>query len=201
MYGPDDRHQVVNDRAAGEGRSLSRRLGLPLRLRPRPIERHAGAREERQWQEAQTVRERQEAAADQLRAAVIDVQKVMPQEVRPPADATDDLNAAHRQLREAWTRASLLTDEGVERCFSALDMALFIATQDTIGRRTSDEQINFWPLSIAAIDLRKALDALLRREPLPEPAFPSSQEQIEIAGSQRNGLEQIRDALVERRVM
>jgi hypothetical protein len=32
VHGQDDRHQDVNDRAAGEGRSLSHRLGLPLSL-------------------------------------------------------------------------------------------------------------------------------------------------------------------------
>jgi len=139
------------------------------------------AREERQWQEAQMVRERQEAAASQLRAAVIEAQEVIPPATGQPSDAAGPLSNGFRALRNAWTRASILRDDDINERFHALDMALFLAIQDTTTQNR--EAINFWPLSIALVDLRKALDAYLRREPQPPPEFPTSKEQVEIAGS------------------
>lgn len=156
------------------------------------------AREEREWHESQTIRERQETAAGALREAVIEAQRTIPQDLSRRDDAASALFEGHRQLREAWTRASLLRNDGIERCFTALDMALFIAQQST--NHSKEHAINFWPLSIALVDMRKALDAYLRREDLPQPVLPSPKELIRIAGSDRNGIEQIRLDLVERGV-
>lgn len=156
------------------------------------------AREEREWQESQTLRQRQERAAEQLRADLIAVQETMPNSLRPPAEAVDDLLAAHRRFRAAWTRASLLTDRTIEDRVGAFDMVLFTAVMDSQG--TGPEPINYWILERAAVDLRKALDAFLRREPPPAPNFPSSSEQIEIMGSSPRGLDRIRAHLAEQRV-
>jgi hypothetical protein len=146
------------------------------------------AREERKWQEEQLLRERQEAAASELRAAVIEVQEIAPRISMSPKEAAEPLAKARMMVQGAWTRASVLRDEGIDERFYALDMALFIAYQDTTATR---ETINFWPLNIALVDLRKALDAYLRRESQPMPEFPTSPEQIEIAGSSGVGIEKI----------
>lgn len=155
------------------------------------------AREERQWQEAQMVREQQEAAASQLRAAVIEAQGVIPQAMTQTRDAAEPLSDGFRALRNAWTRASILRNDDIDERFHALDMAIFMAIQDTT---TQDrEAINFWPLSIALVDLRKALDAYLRREPQPTPEFPTSKEQVGIAGSADVAIDQIRSHLWKQR--
>ena len=155
------------------------------------------AREERQWQEAQMVRERQEVAASQLRAAVIEAQGVIPQTMKQPRDAAEPLSDGFRALRNAWTRASILRSDDIDERFHALDMALFMAIQDTTIQNRG--AINFWPLSTALVDLRKALDAYLRREPQPPPEFPTSKEQVEIAGSADVAIDQIRSHLSEQR--
>jgi hypothetical protein len=155
------------------------------------------AREERQWQEAQMVRERQEAVASQLRAAVIEAQGVIPLGMRRPRDAAEPLSDGFGALRNAWTRASILRSDDIDERFHALDMALFMAIQDTTIQNR--EAINFWPLSIALVDLRKTLDAYLRRESQPPPEFPTSKELIEIAGSADVAIDQIRSHLSKQR--
>lgn len=72
-----------------------------------------------------------------------------------------------------------------------------MAVQDATTQNR--EAINFWPLSIALVDLRKALDAYLRRESQPPPEFPTSKEQIEIAGSADVAIDQIRSHLSKQR--
>jgi hypothetical protein len=155
------------------------------------------AREERQWQEAQMVRERQEAAASQLRAAVIEAQEVIPLGMKRPRDAAEPISDGFGALRNAWTRASILRSDDIDERFHALDMALFMAIQDTTIQNR--EAINFWPLSIALVDLRKALDAYLRRESQPQPEFPTSKELVEIAGSADVAIDQIRSHLSKQR--
>lgn len=156
------------------------------------------AREEREWQESRSLRARQESAAERLGSDLINLQRVMPREVRPPADALGDLVDSHRQLREAWTRASLLTDHGIDERVRAFDMALTTAVMDSQGGNS--EPINYWVLGEAAADVRKYLDAFLRNEEPPAPAFLSAREQIEVMGSSDRGLNQVRRAMTERRI-
>jgi hypothetical protein len=107
-------------------------------------------------------------------------------------DAGKAIAEAHRALRMAWTRASLLRDEGINRCYHALDMVLYLAEGDTrrvwMGRVRPGEpvelpvdgQVNFYPIWVAFFDLRKALDAYLRGEEPPTPEIPSQEELIDI---------------------
>ncbi len=158
------------------------------------------AQEERRWQEEQTIRERQDAAVEQLRTELIQLQGVLPKSVRSPAKAIDDLYAAHQQLREAWTRASLLTDEEIAERVAALDMAIFLAIQDSQGARSDANPINYYALEEAAVDLRKALDAFLRREQLSTAMFPSARDQVDIAGSHEHGFGRVARHQIERRI-
>jgi hypothetical protein len=56
----------------------------------------------------------------------------------------------------------------------ALDMALLAATQDVSFGNA--ETVNFWPLSAAVSDVRKALAAFQRHERPPAPEFFTAQE-------------------------
>lgn len=156
------------------------------------------AHEEREWQESRSLRARQEHAVESLRSDLINLQRAMPKEVRPPADALDELVESHRQLREAWTRASLLTDDGIDERVRAFDMALMTAVMDSQGGNS--DPINYWVLEQAAVDVRKALDAFLLNEEQPAPMFLTAREQVEVMGSSDRGLDQVRRAVAERRI-
>lgn len=155
---------------------------------------------EREHQEKQAVRGREEVAAELLRDAVIEAQISMPTGRMNASDAREPLLGAGRGLRMAWTRASVLRDEAIRDRFSTLDMAIFISSQDLAGAKDK-AVLNFWALGEAVVELRRALDAFLLREPAPNFDFPEAKELVEIAGSTGVGIDKIHRALVERKVV
>jgi hypothetical protein len=87
-----------------------------------------------------------------------------------PKEAAQPLEQAHRRLREAWSRASVLRDEGIHRRFDALDMALYIAEGDCRYHPDRAPEVDFYPLHVAITDLRRGLGTYLRDLPI---SFPS----------------------------
>ena len=128
------------------------------------------SREERVWQEQQTVRQRQEAAAAALDAALIEVGRQMPDGV-VGREAIENMDAAQLLLREAWARAVVLADAEIDRRLHALDTAMYIASQDI--SKPGQQQVRMWPLTVAFRDLRAALVAFQRREEPPGAEFPT----------------------------
>jgi hypothetical protein len=139
-------------------------------------------REEREYQEAAAIRQRREDAAAALREELIEIREKLPVSSMKPEQALDALLKGHRMIRNAWSRASIIRDDRVDQSFKALDMVVFLAVDDSTAAREG-RSINYWVLGLAVADLRAMLDAYLLREALPEPQFPSSSEQVEIAGS------------------
>jgi hypothetical protein len=101
-------------------------------------------------------------------------------------------------LREAWVRSTVLADPGIERRVNALDMVIFIAGQDA-SNPDRPERMNFWPLSVGFRDLRRALAAFQRREPLPEPDLPDAKGIIALA--HRAGIDGVWEDLDRRNVL
>jgi hypothetical protein len=157
------------------------------------------SREEREWQEQQTIRQRQETAAAALDAALIDVGKQMPQGV-VGREAIGNIDAAQMLLREAWSRATVLADAEIDRRLHALDTAMFIAGQD--ANKPGQQQVTLWPLTVAFRDLRAALVAFQRRKEPPEAEFPTVEQMFELVHPRGRtvGLQGVTDYLVERGV-
>jgi hypothetical protein len=159
------------------------------------------SREERAWQERQTVRERQEAVAAAFDAKLVEVMRQTPQHVVSGREVVEQIDNAHLLLRNAWTRATLLTDPEIERRFNALDMALHMAGQSVYY--PGDEQVNLWPLTVAFRELRQALAAYQRREEPPPAEFPTAKKMVALAhpGGRSVGLRGVLDYLIENEVM
>jgi hypothetical protein len=138
----------------------------------------ASAREQREWQEKRTLREREEEAAGRLQEEIVELMKVTPQMQMDPRAAQEPLAAAFRQLREASVRSAVLTEPGIRARMAALDTAMFIAEGDT---RTGKQAVNFWPLTVALEDVHRALTAFRRGEDLPEPNFPPADKLSQLA--------------------
>jgi hypothetical protein len=158
------------------------------------------SREERVWQERQTVRQRQETAAAALDAAVIEVGKLMPKGVVDGREAFGSIDAAQARLREAWSRATVLANAEIDRRLHALDTAMFIASQDI--SKPGQQQVSLWPLDVAFRELRAALVAFQRREEPPEAAFPTTEQIFELVhpGGRTVGLQGVSDYLTDRGV-
>ena len=139
------------------------------------------SREARQWEERQSVRQRQEAAAAELDGGLVEVLKVMPQVQMEKRAAAEPLAQASALLREAWARATVLADAEIARRVRVLDMTVFIAAQEV--RQPVSESTNFWPLGVALQDVRNALAAFQRREELPEAQFPDVKELLELTST------------------
>lgn len=170
------------------GSSLSRRTAREI------------AQDERAWAEQESVRTREVEVAARFDAEVMEVMADVPMGSTLGGEAVDAIEEAWRGLRSAWRRTTVLDDAGIEGRIAALDMAIFIAQQDARFRK--DEEINFWPLSIATQDLRKALAAFQRRQPLPEPEFPSAKALIQLAhpGGRNVGIDGATEWLIEQGV-
>jgi hypothetical protein len=130
----------------------------------------ASGREQREWQEKLTLRQREEEAAARLQEAIVELMKTTPQIQMDPVAAQQPLAEAYRRLREASVRSAVLAEPGIRARMMALDTAMFIAEQDMRDLRA--ERVNFWPLSVALDDVHRALTAFRRGEDLPEPNFP-----------------------------
>jgi hypothetical protein len=140
------------------------------------------SRDEREWRERQTVRERQEAAAAALDCALVDIQDKTPRTVMPCIKARDPIVEAQRRVREAWTRAVVISDPEIVRRMNALDMALFIAVGDVV-RSKADASVNFWPVAIMFMDARQALAAFQRREAPPPAELPDARELVKLSSA------------------
>ncbi len=157
------------------------------------------SREERVWQEQQTVRQRQETAAAALDAALIEVGKLMPEGV-VGREAIANIDAAQMLLREVWSRATGLADAEIDRRLHALDTAMFIAAQDV--SMPGQQQVTVWALSVAFRELRAALVAFQRREEPPEAEFPTVEQMFDLVHPHGRsvGLQGVTDYLIERGV-
>jgi hypothetical protein len=166
----------------------------------------ASAREQREWQEKLTLRQREEEAAARLQEEIVELMKITPQMQMDPVAAQQPLAMAYRQLREASVRSAVLVEPGIRARMVALDTAMFIAEQDV--RTPLAERVNFWPLSVALEDVHRALTAFRRGEDLPEPNCPPAEKLSQLAwpegrtegieGVMRYILEQQRERLEQR---
>src|SRR5690242_19262503 len=68
------------------------------------------AREEREWVEHKTVRDRQAEAAAAFDQALVDISQEMPGQLGPGDDVRRQLASIHGRVREAWARASVLSE-------------------------------------------------------------------------------------------
>lgn len=169
-----------------------------------------GAWIEKRRSDRETVRGREEEAAEVLDLAAVEALAVLPVGVMSRHEAAPGLESGQQMLLSAWSRTTVLADPGIDRRFHALRMALHIAIQDCqmppsmLANEAGEvADMNFYPLSVAVRDLRMALAAFRRREPLPDPEFPSARECIKLAHPDgRNvGLEGIGADLIEREVL
>jgi hypothetical protein len=84
-----------------------------------------------------------------------------------------------------------------------LDMALIVAFQHSSSKVDDvNARINYWPLSIAIRDLRKALGAFQRRAPMEPADFPDTETLLRLSriGGRDVGLEGVGDWLMEKGV-
>jgi hypothetical protein len=137
------------------------------------------AREQREWQERLTLRQREEEAAARLQEEIVELMKITPQIQMDPLAAQQPLAEAYRRLREASVRSAVLVEPGTRARMMALDSAMFVAEQDVRDLRT--ERVNFWPLRVALDDVHRALTAFRRGEDLPEPNFPPAEKLSQLA--------------------
>jgi hypothetical protein len=168
----------------------------------------AAAREEREWAERQTARERQASAAATLDERVIEAVRDLPRIVGPAIEMVQPLRQTRLRLLEAWSRSTVLADAEIDRRFRALDMALFVAEGHAGSLRVlavespSEPGINPWPIHVALSELRIALAHFQRGEEPPPAQFPTAQEVITLAHPEGReaGLEGVRKLLMEREV-
>lgn len=156
---------------AGGGLSIVSGLGGWL------LSQHS-AREERTWAERQTVRQRQDEVAAKFDATLVKIMAETPRGVIEASDAAGPLLKARVRFAEALTMTTILFGEELDDRLYALDMALFVASQEAKARRGT---INFWPLEIAFRDARRALAAFQKREPLPPAEFPTARELVALS--------------------
>lgn len=158
-------------------------------------------REDREWQERQTLRQRQEEAARVLNDVVVDVEKACPFPITDRKKARSELNAAMALLVEGMARAGAIADEDILDRLWALETAMSLAQGD--GRALQDwSDTDLWPLTIAFRDLRRALAAFQRREAPPAREFPDREDLIRLSRDEngRRGLRGVREHLIERGV-
>jgi hypothetical protein len=157
----------------------------------------ASAREQREWQERLTLRQREDEAAARLQEDIVELMRITPQMQMDPVAAQEPLAAAYRQLREASVRSAVLAEPGIRARMLALDTAMFIAEHDV--RIPRAERVNFWPLAVALDDVHRALTAFRRREDLPEPNFPPADKLSQLAWPEgrTEGIEGVMRYLVE----
>jgi hypothetical protein len=169
----------------------------------------AAAREERDWAERHTVRQRQEAAAGVLDDRVMEATRELPAVQGPAPEIAAAYDRVRIALLKAWARSTVLDDPEIERRMRALDMALFVEAQHGRTLRTSVEggrpiepTLNPWPIQVAVAELRMALAHFQRRTEPPEAQFPTADEVVELAHREGRsvGLDGVWDLLRERQV-
>jgi hypothetical protein len=137
------------------------------------------ALEQREWQEKQTLRQREEEAAARLDEEIVELAKITPQIQMDPVAAQQPLAEAYRRLKEASVRSAVLVEPGIKARMLALDTTMYIAEGDVWHPRA--DRVNFWPLTVALEDVHRALIAFRRGEDLPEPNLPPVEKLSQLA--------------------
>jgi hypothetical protein len=169
----------------------------------------AAAREEREWAERHTVRQRQETAAEALDNRVMEATRDLPAVQGPAIEVAAAYDRVRINLLRAWARSTVLDDPEIERRIRALDMALFVDAQhgrtlrpSVVGGRPIEPTLNPWPIQVAVTELRMALAYFQRREEAPAAQFQTAEEIVELAHPEGGsvGLDAVRDLLTKRQV-
>lgn len=180
---------------------LSTLFGVYLGARLSKQQARDLAQDQREWSDQQAVRDRQDQVVAEFDERLMEALADVPMGVVTGRDAADAISTGWQALRHAWRRTTILDDRELEDRIAALDMALFIAGQD--ARSGGDEEINFWALTVALRDLRKALAAFQRHASLPEPEFPTAKQLVSLAhpNGRNVGIQGAAEWMSERGVM
>jgi hypothetical protein len=151
---------------------------------------------QREWD----TRLRQAESAARLNTAVMGLMTEAPQTVGRKNEVEGRCQQTWALFRQAQQRETLaLTDAELDRRASALDMILYMGTTDA----GPGDSINPWCISVAARELRMALDAFqLNRDP-PDADFPTARELIGIVhpNGRNLGFDGVNRWLSDRNVM
>lgn len=94
------------------------------------------ARDEREWQERQTIRQRQEQAAERLHEQISEAVRDMSWGTVPAEGIRDKLPEIHRRVLRACAGSTVQAEKGIRERIRRLDMLLFIADGDASATRT-----------------------------------------------------------------
>ena len=158
----------------------------------------SAARDAREWQERQAVRQHQDHAAAELAKAMLEISRVIPKGPILKAEAGPSLAEARWLLQIASKRTAVLADIHTEELLDGLDLAIYIAWKETQGG--SGELENYGLFWTAFNDIGATLIAFQRHEELPDQYFPTRSDMV--AAALRDGedttLDSIRRLLSER---
>jgi hypothetical protein len=99
------------------------------------------ARQQRRWDERQTVRQRQDEVAAKFDARLVEIIAVTPRVLMDARDAVEPLREARRRYSEALTMTTILSGGELDDRLYALDMALFVAAQEAKSAARRADQL------------------------------------------------------------
>jgi hypothetical protein len=140
------------------------------------------AQQQREDADRQAVRARQDRVAAEFDERIHETIGQVPSGVITDREQADVIEAGWSDFRSAWRRTAILAAPEIEARVTALDMALFIGAQEVRSLSITDPSgsVNLYPVDVAARDLRTALSAFQRHEPLPEPEGPDSRTLVQL---------------------
>jgi hypothetical protein len=157
------------------------------------------AKEEREHQASELIRQRREAAAQALDTELERLDEAMPLPATPSAEALPAFQEAGRILRLCEKRAALIEDEQITDRLHALNFGLFVALNDA-EELDGKGSVNAWSMGFAFSDLYAAVHAYQLRKDPPPATFLTVDEQRELIGDNPIGMPLINRAMRRRRV-
>jgi chromosome condensin MukBEF ATPase and DNA-binding subunit MukB len=160
------------------------------------------AREEREHQEDELIRQRREASAVALSAELERLDETLPKPATPSEEAMRLIGEAAGLLRRCEKRAAMIEDADITARLRALNYGIWTANDEAEekGEQGLGQGVNIWSIGAALADLYQAVDAYQLRKVSPNPAFPSLDELIELVGGEPGGMQRINKAVRLRRI-
>jgi hypothetical protein len=148
------------------------------------------AKDQREWTERHSVRQRQDEEAEKMNELLLDAATGMPTVVGPARETGQKMREVHGRILQAFARGLVLDDPEIRERVRALDMAMLIFSQqaELLATRqrpvvvgAPEPSINPWPISVAYGEVREALSCFARHIDPPEAKFPRAREVIELS--------------------
>lgn len=151
------------------------------------------AKDAREHQAAELIRQRREAAAVALSSELELLDDALPSAGAPANQQVPKLQQATGLLRRCEKRAAMIEDAGINERLRALGIALWVAV-DEAEEKEGAGGVNIWSLGMAVGDLYAAVNAYQLRKPAPAAIFPSADELTELVGVDPGGMQKINHA-------